>query len=441
MQVVKHLLSSYNIVNSIDNDGNTALNMAAYRGCLPVVEVLISASPATTALRNKHGDTFLHMAVAGFRSPGFRRLDRQIELMKQIVSGKTVDLRDIINVRNNDGRTALHMAVMENIQSELVELLMSVPSINLNVRDHDGNTPLDLLKQRPQSASSEILIKQLISAGGISDCQDLITRKMQQGGIRGSSCSSPGTSFRIPDAEIFLYTGIENASDSDIASTEYEYDDDHYHTFSGEITSSYYDSAKKLGSMNSAAKHLKMFLLPRKKDHPNNNRNNGETDSVNSFKMEGGSPVSLRQRFSQMTSLSTNKRIVAEPNNLNLYQNLPSPSSKKKFAAGLMQGVIQVKKQSSLGLLKTSFSGPLSESSSSWSSPVSADHGELSNGGGSSTVNRKKPAKMHRKSGSFNMKKMNQYLCFGAQGIATDNHHQPINFRRQSELSRQSSLY
>lgn len=439
MQVVNYLLSSYNIVNSIDNDGNTALNVAAYRGYLPVVEVLISASPATTTLRNKHGDTFLHMAVAGFRSPGFRRLDRLIELMKQLVSGKTVDLQEIINVRNNDGETALHMAVMENIQPELVEFLMSVPSINLNIRDDDGNTPLDLLKQRPQSASSEILIKQLVSAGGISNCQDLMTRKMQHGGIRCSSSRSPGTSFRIPDAEIFLYTGIENASGSDIASTDYNDEDyDYNHTFSGEINSRHYGSAKKLGSI----KHLKMLLPPRKKDHPNSN--NGETDSMNSFKMKGGSPVSLRQRFSQMTSLSTNKRIVAEPNNL-LDHNLPSPSSKKKFAAGLMQGVIQVKRQSSLGLLKQSSSSPLSESSTSWSSPVSADHGELSNGGGSSTVvgsfNRNKPAKMHRKNGSFNMKKMNQYLCFGAQGIAADNLHQPISFRRQSELSRQSSLY
>ncbi|KAL6993068.1 hypothetical protein U1Q18_011188 [Sarracenia purpurea var. burkii] len=73
------------------------------------------------------------------------------------------NINDIINVRNNDGRIALHMAVIENIQSNLVELLMIVPSIDLSIQDADGMTSLDLLKQRPRSASSEIIIKRLIS--------------------------------------------------------------------------------------------------------------------------------------------------------------------------------------------------------------------------------------------------------------------------------------
>ncbi|CBI27551.3 unnamed protein product, partial [Vitis vinifera] len=168
VEIVKGLLESYDIINSTDNQGNTALNVAAYRGYLTVLEVLILASPSSIFLTNNYGDTLLHMAVAGFRSPGFRRLDRQIELMKQLLRGKIVNMEDIINAKNNDGRTALHMAVIGNIQSDVVELLMTVPSINLNIRDADGMTPLDLLKQRPQSASSEILIKELISAGGIS---------------------------------------------------------------------------------------------------------------------------------------------------------------------------------------------------------------------------------------------------------------------------------
>ena len=76
------------------------------------------------------------MAVS--RTLGFRRIDWQIELMKQLVCGEVVDIQDIINVRNLDGRTALHMALTENVQSNLVELLMIVPSIDLNVRDADG---------------------------------------------------------------------------------------------------------------------------------------------------------------------------------------------------------------------------------------------------------------------------------------------------------------
>ena len=76
MQLVKSLLVSYDMIKSTDNQGNTALNVAAYRGHLAVVEVLVSSSPSTSSMKNNYGDTFLHMAVAGFRSPGFRRLDR-----------------------------------------------------------------------------------------------------------------------------------------------------------------------------------------------------------------------------------------------------------------------------------------------------------------------------------------------------------------------------
>ncbi|KAM4120408.1 hypothetical protein ACJW30_03G129300 [Castanea mollissima] len=172
VEVVKDLVASFDIITSTDNQGNTALHVAAYRGYLAVVDVLIHSSSSLASLKNNYGDTFLHMAVAGFRTPSFRRLDWQIELMKQLVCGNIANMNEIINVRNNDGRTALHMAVIENIQGNLVELLMTVPSINLNIRDADGMTPLDILKQRPRSASSEIIIKQLISAGGISNCQD-----------------------------------------------------------------------------------------------------------------------------------------------------------------------------------------------------------------------------------------------------------------------------
>ena len=160
MQVVKDLVASFDIITSTDNQGNTTLHVAAYRGYLAAVDVLIHSSSSLASLKNNYGDTFLHMAVADFRTPSFRRLDWQIELMKQLVCGNIVNMNEIIS----DGRTAFNMAVIENIQGNLVELLMTVPSINLNICDADGVTPLDILKQRPRSASSEIIIKQLISA-------------------------------------------------------------------------------------------------------------------------------------------------------------------------------------------------------------------------------------------------------------------------------------
>lgn len=123
--------------NSKDNQGNTALHVAAYRGHLSVVKTLILADPLSIFETNG-SDTFLHLAITGFKSPGFRTLDKQIELMRNLADGSFVDLSPVINLRNNNGRTALHIAATGNTHSNLVELLMSVPSINLNIRDNDG---------------------------------------------------------------------------------------------------------------------------------------------------------------------------------------------------------------------------------------------------------------------------------------------------------------
>ncbi|KAJ4729397.1 Ankyrin repeat-containing protein [Melia azedarach] len=208
VEVVKDLITSFDIINSTDHQGNTALHTAAYRGQPVVVEALIRACPSLISLKNSAGENFLHSAVSGFQTPAFRRLDRQAKLMKQLSSGQIFNMEDIINAKNNDGRTGLHMAIIGNVHSDLVQLLMSAPSINVNVRDNDGMTPLDLLKQRPQSASSDILIRHLISAGGMLGCQDYSARraiashlKMQGNG------SSPGTSFRISGRRNILVHG------------------------------------------------------------------------------------------------------------------------------------------------------------------------------------------------------------------------------------------
>ncbi|KAI3981672.1 hypothetical protein MKX01_020615 [Papaver californicum] len=321
VEVVKGLVASFDIITSVDNQGNSAL---------------IISSPSSTTLTNNCGDTFIHMAMAGFRTPGFRRLDRQTELMKQLVFGKIVNMKDVINIRKNEGRTALHTAVVRNIHENLVELLMTIPSIGLNIRNSSGMTPLDLLRKRPRSASSEILIKQLISAGGISNCQDYMARSYIVSHLKMQGIgSSPGTFFRIPDAEIFLYTGIDlpdagwyqvNSARPSTCSSEMS------HESVGDNRISM--DSKERGSMNNAARRLKILLQwPRRMDKKSNG-----TRKLRDQILECDSdktPTPLRQRFSKNSSFPTNKRI------LSVRGNSPSPSTKKKYTAGLMHGVIQ----------------------------------------------------------------------------------------------------
>lgn len=112
-----------------------------------------------------------------------------------------------MNLRNEEGRTALQLAIICNIHSELVELLMSVESMDVNARDKDGMTALDILRQRPRSESSERIARKLVSAGGMfSGCHrdSEAARRVVASHIRMQSMAggSPGTCFRIPDPEI-----------------------------------------------------------------------------------------------------------------------------------------------------------------------------------------------------------------------------------------------
>lgn len=426
VQIVKKLISSYCIIDSVDDRGNTALNVAAYRGHLAVMEVLISASPSSALLTNNYGDTFLQMAIAGFRTPSFRRLDRQIELMKEVVGGNLLKIEEIINVRNNDGRTALHMAVVESIQSEVVELLLSVRCIDFNIRDGEGNTPLDLLKQRPRTASSEILIKRLVAAGGVSGCDDQTVRNAHLR-IRGIG-GSPGTSFRIPDAEMVLYTGLEDTcrSSCELVSTECGYSGEAEASPAVATLQPSSSKLKKSSSMTSATRRLKILLRwPRRRGC---SADAAAPDLIDSFSGEysKSSSIPLRQQFSR----PSNKRI------LSLQGNLPSPTSKKKFAAGLAPNARQVLPKSNLG----SPCSALSESS--WSSPTSVDQKKLvslecvSAGPSSSTQSPDvEKIKMKRRHGSFNLRLMNNYLCFGAQGLAVENSIRTQGQRLQNQHS------
>ncbi|KAL4331600.1 hypothetical protein AHAS_Ahas13G0516300 [Arachis hypogaea] len=393
VEVVRNLIESSDIINSTDVQGNTALHVASYRGYLPVVEILVQASPSLASLTNHYGDTFLHMAVAGFRSPGFRRLDKHTELMNQLISGKIVDMQDIINIKNNDGRTALHVAVIHNIQCEIVELLMSIPSIDLNVRDADGMTPLDHLKQRSKSASSEILIKQLISAGGISNCQDYIARNTLVTHLKNHGIvTSPGISFRVPDGEIFLYTGIEKSYDDNfdqasVESNSWSSSEPHDYKLADS------PHCSKSSPINDAKRRLKfLFGRPRGRETKKAVSEIQDDDSVASSCISSKElediPIPLRQRYSKLCSLPNNKRTLP------IMTNLPSPSSRSYFAAGLMQGVIQVKPYV-----------PIANAAHSTHSLQ--EHKGVD-------IDCCTP-QLNFRQGSFNKKMMNKYFSFGAQ--------------------------
>ncbi|KAJ0113173.1 hypothetical protein Patl1_02956 [Pistacia atlantica] len=423
VEIVKDLIASFDIINSTDHQGNTALHVAAYRGQLDVVEALIFASPSLISLRNSAGETFLHTAVSGFQTPAFRRLDRQVKLMKQLASGTISNIEDIINAKSNDGRTALHMAIIGNVHSELVQLLMSAPSININMRDNDGMTPLDLLKQRPHSASSDILIRHLISAGGIFGSQDYSARRAIATHLRMlGNGSSPGTSFRISDTEIFLYTGIDiDGNVADPGSGRISPSSTELNQFENQSSS----VDKKPSSVNIAAQRLKrVFHWPKPKERKKS-VDEGSVETYKKCNTSDETPTPLRQRFSKPLSAPNHKRT------LSVRSNQSSPTAKKKFASGILHGVVQAMPQVTVpGRSRSS-----SFSKSSISSPNSMDKqkgvfidNEVAGPSCSNQLFDDETPNTIRKQDSKRLK--SQYFCFGGSGL---NVKTPVSRPRQNQ--------
>ncbi|XP_047181310.1 ankyrin repeat domain-containing protein 50-like [Vigna umbellata] len=439
VEVVKYLISSFDMINSTDHQGNTSLHVAASRGQLGTAEALVSAFPTLISLRNNSGETFLHKAVSGFQSHAFRRLDKQVDLLRNMLSGKNFHVGDIINDKNNDGRTALHMAIIGNIHTDLVQLLMTAPSINVNISDVDGMTPLDYLRQHPNSASSDILIKKLISAGGMFGCQGHSSRKAIASHLRMQSIgSSPGTSFRVSDTEIFLYTGIENVSDAiadhgngGVSSSSSEHIPYDPNTVENRVST----ASKRPSSVNYAAARLKRALQwSRVKDKKYEEKFKKSTDegSVDSVRKWNNSfdetPTPLRQRFSRPVSLPNNKRT------LSVRSQQSSPNAKKRFASGLVHGVMQSMPQ----VRVSGRSRSSSFSKSSISSPRSIDKQKGiyidSEIAGPSSLNQPPPEddespKLVKRT-SVGRKLRGHYFCFGAPGLNVKN---TVHRRQESQ--------
>lgn len=431
LEVVKDLLVAYgSIINSTDDQGNTALHVAAYRGYSSVVELLALEAPSLTTSRNNDGDTFLHMVVAGFRSPSFHRIDQQIELIKRLASGEIISLKDIIHIRNVEGRTALHIAVAENIQCNVVELLMRVPSIDLNIRDIDGLTPLDLLKQRPKTATSNILIKQLTSAGGISDCQDYTARSALARHLRTQGIgTSPGTSFRLPDAELFPFAG-----DGDDSEVSCELPSTRFSSCSSEVTSHFGSESNKKASRWSS----KFILRPEQSDmYPIT-----QTATPNPYHKFASTEMKYEHNNVGIFKVCRNVDESLTPLRQKFSNTAPSLSAREKFAASLMQGVVQATPPKSC--ISSAHHSPLSPFSASLaSSPAVVDKIK----GDSESKSAKKSSffsgplsggkplagDKHRRVSSFNKSLMNQYFCFGAQGLAVE---EPVTFRRTNSSCR-----
>lgn len=112
----------------VPSNGNPFLSYAAYEGHLDVAEELLKYCPDTPYRSTQDACwTSLHVAV----------YEDQVEFTEFIL--RTPQLRKLINMRDSNGKTALHLAV-EKCNPKMVVALLSHDDIDTTVLDNEGVT-------------------------------------------------------------------------------------------------------------------------------------------------------------------------------------------------------------------------------------------------------------------------------------------------------------
>lgn len=152
-------------------DGNTPFMEAVRAGNIPSIERLAS-NRADISTRNTRGDTPLHIAVGMENLDAVNRLLRYgasihanntsnrtpfqiaIGISNQMVS--TLLTRDRINLPDDFGNSALHIALQERASEQIIRTIIS-RGARLNTVDSNGKTPLRLAVDTDQWGAAKIL--------------------------------------------------------------------------------------------------------------------------------------------------------------------------------------------------------------------------------------------------------------------------------------------
>ncbi|CAK8535837.1 unnamed protein product [Lathyrus sativus] len=186
--VVRELLNKWpDLTQLIDENGNSALHHACNKGHREIVWILLKRDSNLALQYNNNGYTPLHLAVMNGKvsvlndfvsgsSASFHCLTREEEtvfhiavrygcydalvFLVQIANGT-----NLLHCQDRYGNTALHLAVSGG-RHKMTDFLINKTKLDINTRNSEGITALDILDQAMDSAENRQIQTTFIRAGG-----------------------------------------------------------------------------------------------------------------------------------------------------------------------------------------------------------------------------------------------------------------------------------
>ncbi|KAJ9538186.1 hypothetical protein OSB04_030919 [Centaurea solstitialis] len=167
VEIVKALLSAHpETCLARDRDGRNPLHVAAIKGRYEVVKELLQAQPhAARAMVEQ--ETILHLCV---------KLN-QLEFLKLLV--ERMGDYEFVNSKDADGNTILHLAVLDK-QVETINFLLLNTTVEVNASNTNGDTPMNILGQRPNDEKDQQIIESLKRAGALEVKPQDLSAKIPQ---------------------------------------------------------------------------------------------------------------------------------------------------------------------------------------------------------------------------------------------------------------------
>lgn len=175
----------------VDNHGNSLLHIAAASGHGNIVDYIVSKSPNLVKKGNLMDETALHVAARAGR----------LTIVKFLVRFVTESLMCdmLISAKNNNGHTALHIALKEKHEHVALYLLSVMHDVSFDV-NNDGVSPLYLAVE---AGNCELVAKMLESLScpsklALMSCAKSLVHAAMRAKRRGSYLYFKLLNFDIP---------------------------------------------------------------------------------------------------------------------------------------------------------------------------------------------------------------------------------------------------